>query len=57
MRSWMIISPKALPIGQKMLGGMPTTSVGDNSPIAEGIQMSNKTRRESAMEKGTARLI
>jgi len=52
----MIISPKALPIGQKMLGGMPT-SVGDNSPIAEGIQMSNETRRESAMEQGTTRLI
>lgn len=36
---------------------MPRTSVGDNSPIAEGIQMSNNTRRESAMEQGTARLI
>ncbi|XP_066327606.1 MLO-like protein 1 [Miscanthus floridulus] len=36
---------------------MPTTSVGDNSPIAEGIQMSNMTRRESAMEQGTTRLI
>lgn len=36
---------------------MPTTSVGDNSPVGEGIQMSNKERRESAMEQGTARLI
>ncbi|PWZ26352.1 MLO-like protein 1 [Zea mays] len=35
---------------------MPT-SVGDNSPIGEGIQMSNQTQRESSMEQGTARLI
>jgi len=36
---------------------MATTSVSDNSPIGEGIQMSNKAQRESAMEQGTARLI
>ncbi|AQK53074.1 MLO-like protein 1 [Zea mays] len=33
---------------------MPT-SVGDNSPVGEGIQMSNQTQRESSMEQGTAR--
>ncbi|KAM3196606.1 hypothetical protein ACQJBY_072352 [Aegilops geniculata] len=35
---------------------MPAASVGDNSPVGEGIQMTN-ARRESAIEQGTARLI
>ncbi|XBI34271.1 hypothetical protein VPH35_120102 [Triticum aestivum] len=35
---------------------MPAESVGDNSPVGQGIQMTN-TRRESAIEQGTARLI
>ncbi|WVZ74986.1 hypothetical protein U9M48_023097 [Paspalum notatum var. saurae] len=35
---------------------IPARSVGDNSPDGEGIQMTN-TRRESAMEEGTARLM